>query len=82
MMLWRMASEKTMKAYADHGAPGTPVQKSYDEAASVMQSIADAGVDLDDVFRVLEEEGVQKFADSFKELLDGVAKKRDALVAA
>jgi hypothetical protein len=30
---------------------------------------------------VLEREGVQKFADSFKELLDGVASKREELVA-
>jgi transaldolase len=64
--------EKTMKAYADHGTPGTPVQKSYDDAAAVMQAVADAGVDLDDVFRVLEEEGVQKFVDSWDELTDSV----------
>jgi transaldolase len=48
------------------------VQKSYDEAAAVMQSIRDAGVDLDDVFRVLEEEGVQKFVDSWDELTESV----------
>src|SRR6195952_1097191 len=41
--------EKTMKAYADHGEPGTPVQKSYDEAAAVLKSVAAAGVDLADV---------------------------------
>jgi transaldolase len=64
--------EKTMKAYADHGAPGTPVQKSYDEAAGVMKAVADAGVDLDDVFRVLEEEGVQKFVDAWDELTASV----------
>jgi transaldolase len=64
--------EKTMMAYADHGTPGTPVQKSYDEAARVMQAVADAGVDLDDVFRVLEEEGVQKFVDSWDELTESV----------
>jgi transaldolase len=64
--------EKTMMAYADHGSPGTPVQKSYDEAASVMQAVADAGVDLDDVFRVLEDEGVQKFVDSWDELTESV----------
>jgi transaldolase len=64
--------EKTMKAYADHGEPGTPVQKSYDDAASVMQSISDAGVDLDDVFKVLEDEGVQKFVDSWDELTASV----------
>jgi transaldolase len=64
--------EKTMMAYADHGSPGTPVQKSYDQAAEVMRSVADAGVDLDDVFRVLEDEGVQKFVDSWDELTDSV----------
>lgn len=64
--------EKTMKAYADHGSPGTPVQKAYEEAASVMRSIAEAGIDLDDVFRVLEEEAVQKFVDSWDELTASV----------
>jgi transaldolase len=58
--------EKTLMAYADHGSPGTPVQKTYDDAASVMQSISD------DVFRVLEEEGVQKFVDSWDELTESV----------
>ena len=37
--------EKTLMAYADHGSPGTPVQKSYEDAAAVMQSVRDAGVD-------------------------------------
>jgi transaldolase len=64
--------EKTMKAYADHGSAGTPVQKSYDEAAGVMRAVADAGVDLDDVFRVLEEEAVQKFVDAWDELTASV----------
>jgi transaldolase len=64
--------EKTMMAYADHGAAGTPIQKSYDEAAAAMQAISAAGVDLDDVFRVLEEEAVQKFVDSWDELTESV----------
>jgi len=64
--------EKTMKAYADHGEPGTPVQKSYDDAAAVMKAVEDAGVDLDDVFRVLEDEGVKKFVDSWDELTESV----------
>ena len=64
--------EKTLKAYADHGAPGTPVQQTYEDAASVMKAVADAGVDLDDVFRVIEDEGVQKFVDSWDELTESV----------
>ena len=64
--------EKTMLAYADHGTPGTLVQKAYDDAAATMQAISDAGVDLDDVFRVLEDEGVKKFVDSWDELTESV----------
>src|SRR5215213_5321605 len=64
--------EKTMKAYADHGEPGTPVQKAYDDAAAVMTAVEDAGVDLDDVFKVLEDEGVQNFVDSWDELTESV----------
>ncbi|MCW2743053.1 MAG: transaldolase [Blastococcus sp.] len=64
--------EKTMMAYADHGSLGTPIQKTYDEAAATMKAISEAGVDLDDVFRVLEEEGVQKFIDSWDELTESV----------
>ncbi|WNV73905.1 transaldolase [Geodermatophilus sp. DSM 44513] len=64
--------EKTLMAYADHGAPGTPVQKTYEEAAAVMRSIAEAGVDMDDVFRTIEDEGVQKFVDSWDELTASV----------
>jgi transaldolase len=37
-----------------------------------MKAVADAGVDLDDVFQVLEDEGVQKFVDAWDELTDSV----------
>jgi transaldolase len=71
--------EKTMKAYADHGSVGTPVQKSYEDAAAVMKAIGDAGVDLDDVFKVLEDEGVQKFVDSWDELTESVRSELERL---
>ena len=64
--------EKTMQAYADHGQPGVPVQEAYDDAAAVMSAVADAGVDLDDVFRVLEDEAVSKFVDAWDDLTGSV----------
>jgi transaldolase len=64
--------EKTLKAYADHGRPGKPIQSTYDDAAQVMKAVTDAGVDLDDVFKVLEDEGLDKFADSWDELTESV----------
>ena len=73
---------ETIKAFQDHGKAEETIEKDVDEAKALLDTLEEAGVDYDDVVKVLEEEGVQKFSDSFKELLDGVAEKRDALVAA
>ena len=64
--------EKTLKAYADHGSPTSPIQKTYDEAAQIIKAVTDAGVDLDDVFTTLEDEGIQKFIDCWDELTESV----------
>lgn len=72
----------TVKAFQDHGEVASTLEQDVDEAHELLSALEEAGIDYDDVTRLLEVEGVQKFADSFKELLDGVAKKRDALVAA
>jgi transaldolase len=61
-----------MQAYADHGQPGTAVQESYADAEKVMRAVTEAGIDLDDVFRVLEDEAVQKFVDAWDELTTSV----------
>jgi len=58
------------------------LEQGVDEARRLFDQLAGAGVDYDDVVRVLEEEGVQKFADSFAELLDGIRGKRGELAAA
>ena len=57
-------------------------EKGIDEAHRLFDDLAAAGIDYDDVVRVLEEEGVQKFIDSFTELLDGVQSKKHELVGA
>ncbi len=74
--------EETIEAFQDHGKVAPTLEQGLDEAKHVFEQTAEAGVDYDDVVRVLEEEGVKKFADSFKELLDGVESKRGELVSA
>ena len=64
--------EKTMLAFADHGVLGRPVGETYADAAAVLQAVTAAGVDLDDVFAVLEDEGVRKFADAWDDLTTSV----------
>ena len=74
--------EETIRAFQDHGnVAGDTVAKGVDEAHALLARLAELGLDVDDVTETLEVEGVQKFADSFAELLDGVRAKRGELVA-
>ena len=74
---------ETIKAFQDHGEiRGDTVTEKVDEAHKLFADIAKVGVAYDDVTETLELEGVQKFADSFTELLDGVRAKRGELAAA
>jgi transaldolase len=74
--------KETIEAFQDHGVVRLTLEEGLDEARRLFEELAAAGIDYDDVTRVLEEEGVQKFADSFRELLDGIAAKRGELVSA
>ncbi|MER7210280.1 transaldolase [Streptosporangium sp. NPDC020072] len=66
--------EKTLNAVADHGrVTGDTVRPHYEDAWNTMAALKEAGIDYDDVVRVLEEEGVEKFEASWNELLATVA---------
>ena len=72
--------EETIRAFQDHGVVrGDTVMEDVAAAHELLAKIAKVGVDYDDVTETLELEGVQKFADSFVELLDGVRAKRGEL---
>ena len=73
---------ETIEAFQDHGEVALTLEDGIDEARQVFEQVAAAGVDYDDVTDTLEREGVQKFIDSFTELLDGIAAKRGQLAAA
>jgi transaldolase len=74
--------EETIEAFQDHGRVlGDTVLAGVDTAHRLLEQLAAVGIDYDDVVETLEREGVQKFADSFAELLDGVHAKRGELVA-
>ncbi len=65
--------EATLQAYADHGEIGTPVTEQYESAATTMEQLRAAGIDMDDVFQTLEREGVDKFKASWDELMTSVS---------
>lgn len=71
--------EKTLNAVADHGQiSGDTVTGTAAEAQQVFDKLDSIGIDLDDVFIALEKEGVEKFEDSWKELLEETQAQLDS----
>ncbi|MFF3571314.1 transaldolase [Nocardia jiangxiensis] len=70
--------EKTLEAFADHGTlDGDAVSGKGAEAQEIFDKLTVAGVDLADVFDVLEREGVDKFEKSWEELLTATTAELD-----
>src|SRR6266511_1170038 len=74
--------EEPLQAFQDHGRVAETLTRDRDQARKLLDDLAKAGVDYDDVVETLEREGVQKFSDSFEELLDGIRVKRGELAPA
>jgi transaldolase len=73
---------ETIEAFQDHGTVARTLDTGLDAAEEVLDALERVGVDYDDVTDTLEREGVEKFSDSFEQLLDGVRAKRSELAAA
>src|ERR1700758_3952046 len=68
--------EKTIDAVADHGVvKGDTVSGTAAAAQEVFDKLAAVGIDMADVFVVLENEGVEKFVESWTELLEETQKQ-------
>ena len=67
--------EATLHAMADHGKlrGNTASSGTYDQARQVFADLEALGIGYDDVVTVLEDEGVEKFAASWKELLETIS---------
>jgi len=74
--------EETIRAYQDHGDPKPRLLEGLDDARRVFAGLEEAGVDYDDVTDTLEREGVEKFSDSFDELMTALAAKQESLAPA
>ena len=70
---------ETISAFQDHGVSRETLTEDVGEARALLDALAAAGIDYDDVTAVLESEGVQKFSDSFASLLAGIDAKRAVL---
>jgi transaldolase len=73
--------DDTVAAFLDHGTVARTVDADPDAAQRALEAIGSAGVDMDDVGRTLEDEGVASFAKSFDELIQSLSDKANALSA-
>jgi transaldolase len=65
--------EATIHAAADHAVlRGDTIRGTYDESRQVFADLEKLGISYNDVVQVLEDEGVSKFAASWKELLETI----------
>jgi transaldolase len=71
--------EATLDAFDDHGTVARTVDADPAAAEQTLADIARVGVDLDDVSRVLEDQGVASFAKSFDELITSLENKAEQL---
>ena len=70
--------EKTLEAVADHGTiTGDTITGTAEASQGVFDELDAAGIDLVDVFKVLEDEGVDKFEKSWQELIDATRDQLD-----
>ncbi len=71
--------EATMEAVYDHGVvEGDTVRGHYVDAQQVLDDLKTVGIDYDDVVGVLETEGVDKFEDSWQQLIEAVTEQLEA----
>jgi len=73
---------QTLQLFEDHGTVREALPGDAADAQRVMHDLRAAAIDFGDVARVLEAEGIEKFAHSFETLLGVIAAKRKTLVAA
>jgi transaldolase len=71
--------EATIAAFEDHGTVARTIDRGLEDAEAVMDSLAEAGVDIDDVGRTLQDQGVASFHESFAHVLQVLETKAHQL---
>jgi transaldolase len=74
--------EETIEAYQDHGDPAPRLQTQVEKSERLLGELERVGVDYDDVTDTLEREGVEKFSESFEQLMQALDAKRETLAPA
>ena len=67
--------ENTIRAFQDHGSVARTIDVDVSDAEHVMRAMSAAGVDMDAVGRMLENDGIAAFQESFTHVIGTLAAK-------
>jgi transaldolase len=67
--------EETLSGYRDHGKPAARLEEDKVWSAKVLTTLADLGIDIDEVTQQLEDEGVEKFNKPFDRLMESIEQR-------
>ncbi len=70
---------ETIENFRDHGRVSRTVENDIQQAKDVFASLEKVGIHYDQVTKQLQDEGVQKFADSFHALFQGIESKKQVI---
>jgi transaldolase len=70
---------ETIENFRDHGRVSLTIENNIPQAKAELAALEEVGIHYDQVTQQLQDEGVQKFADSFHELFKGIESKKQAI---
>lgn len=70
---------ETIKNFRDHGVVKHTIENDIEGAKKTLDELEKVSIHYNEVTKQLQDEGVQKFVDSFHQLFDGIEKKKQAL---
>jgi transaldolase len=66
---------ETLDAYRNHGKPKARLEQDVEQAGWILQRLPELGISIDQVTQQLEDEGVEKFNQSFDKLMNSLTRK-------
>ncbi|HTX68274.1 MAG TPA: transaldolase [Thermoleophilia bacterium] len=73
--------EETWRAFKDHGTVAKTIDRHLDDAHRLVRELGHLGIDLERVGAVLQDQGIDLFAEAFDGLTGIVEEKRERLLA-
>ncbi|HKV58870.1 MAG TPA: transaldolase [Ktedonobacteraceae bacterium] len=70
---------ETIQNFKDHGRAELTIENNIPQAKAELEMLESVGISYDAVTQQLLDEGVQKFADSFHQLFQGIEEKKKAI---